>query len=266
MNDRLGTRFLQKTFWDVVDWMPFLALANLAAMGLCLTILGIPFALGGMLEVAAKAARAREPEWEDFWRGARRRWGWALVWLLAILGTAGSLWAGIFFYPRWLGLAGHFAAGANLWLCLGLLAALLLAPGGWALGNLTPAGALRLGIFLVFAHPLHALRVLFWTGMGLLVTAMAFPIALPFVSFAAGAAGLMAAWVVPMRQHIAEARRREADQERESKAPAAPQRPPASWKEIKARETQAEIDKEALFLERDEATRSFGELWRPWAM
>jgi hypothetical protein len=261
----LPARFLLKTFWDWADWFLFWTGANLVAACFCLTVVGAPFGLGGIFAVASKVARAEEPGWSDFWRGVRQCWLGAFVWLVALAGALGSLLAGIFFYPALLGLGGYFVAGLNLWLCLGVVAALLYAPGGVALKDMRWLPALRLGAFLALAHPFQAFFVLAWALVWAAATAGAFPIMVPFVSLALAGAGLMAAWTVVARPHLEAMAKAKALAE--NPTPPTPKKAkPASWKEIKQSREQAELDKKALFLERDEMARSFGELLRPWEM
>lgn len=263
MDNRFCARLLLKTFWDYVDSFVFLTMANLVTASLFLTVIGAPFGWAGMVAVAAKCAAAGDPEWSDYWRGARSGWPLAFAWLLCMGGAIGSMVAGVWFYPALLGpTAGHFAAGANVWVCLGAAAALLYALPAVALRGEPFGKALKLGLMLCAARPFYTLFALFWGATLVAATLGAYLVLVPFATFALASLGMMAMWIAPMRPHLRPVRDEAADTEGAK---------PRTWAEAKIREKKAEArreldeaDKAAMYLQRDEATRTFKELIRPW--
>jgi len=256
--DRPFTRLILRWFWDFWDNLLALCMMNLATCGLVLTIIGIPFGLGGIIEVAAVTGAGREPEWHDWRRGLLKHAVLGFLWLVGMLVSLASVVAAFLFYPSILGMPGYFLAGVTFWVGLGAMLTLLWWPACAARQNLGLGASLKMAGTLFLHHPFYS----FYLGLLMLallgLSAAGFPLMLPFITFGSVAVGVNAAWTVIMRQHTAAAHAAE-----EAGVPSGAAR---SWREIKRRETLEKQRTADLQLEDDEMQRSVREIFRPWDM
>jgi len=275
MRDTSG-RFLLKGFWDAYDHPTLGAMTNVFSLLLSLTIVGIIPAMAGQCAVAASMARGgEEPTWRTYWRGTLRYFIDAFVVLWLGCCAIASVVLGFLILPT-MGTAGYFLAGFNLWACLAALAMLAMYLPGRVLLDAPRGRALKLAAGLVLLRPLYCLFVLVWAVIWTVISALLFPISLPFFAFHVGACGWMSAWIAPMRELRALLLAPALPSETTIEAVAGK---PTSWADVKARgqTAQAFAAERAgapsnevpsgwtpLFLEADETRRGWSDVFRPW--
>jgi hypothetical protein len=273
--DHLATRLLLKWFWDFWDHMFFWILLNLVAFGLCLTVVGIPFALGGLVAVGAVIADGKEASWRDFWQGAKKHAARMAFWVVSILLALISGLIAAQQYPVWLGKPGYFLAGLVLWLMVGFLAISFYLPGAFVhRSELSLKSFYVQGFYLFLRHPIFSLYWLCLTSAFLVISRLGFALFLPLFTLSLLAVGLCAGYTIAMREFTLEPLNPEILEEgNDNNKP----KKPTSWKEIQdagsvispsTQQLEEEKEKHKPKLEydipNDELKRSFRELFRPW--
>ncbi len=88
----------KKAFWNVYDHLGTLILLNLLSSILMITIVGIPFALGGLYGIANQIANYEQAEFRDYWLNGRKYFVKALSLVIFVIILIGLLAVNIYFY------------------------------------------------------------------------------------------------------------------------------------------------------------------------